>query len=201
MEISVKWNRWLWLESDLPEHFRNFFFLFTFFFAFASGDSPTHVFYRERKWNLFRLYHEFWSFFKIRRKEENFGRALGHAPDMSIHISSAEHQTKPSALILNETGWREATQGRMQSADGSRFFLSLSGVLYRRVYPAPPRKTFHPSILPFHVVYIEYIGESSTARARFTFLPSLLFYFTAIQFWETFFYLSILFYYWCGSIA
>lgn len=44
-------------------------------------------------------------------------------PDMSIHISSAEHQTKTSALILNETGWREATQGRMQSADGSRFFF------------------------------------------------------------------------------
>lgn len=106
-------------------------------------------------------------------------------PDMSIHISSAEHQTKTSALILNETGWREATQGRMQSADGSRFFFfSLSGVLYRRVYPAPLRETFHPSILPFHVVYKGYIGESSTARARFTFLPSLLllFYFTAIQF-------------------
>jgi hypothetical protein len=103
--------------------FPYFYLFFTFFFAFASGDSPTHVFYRERKWNLFRLYiMNFDLFLKSEERRKTLAVPLG-TPDMSIHISSAEHQTKTSALILNETGWRECNTGAHAECRRFSFFF------------------------------------------------------------------------------
>ena len=156
MEITVEWNRWWWLESDLPEQLRIFFFIILLcFLASSSGESPTHVLSRD----LSVFITNFGLKKKIKKSEERSEtlpcpwaclacRYIFQVPSIRL-----KHQHSSQMKKVGGSNTRAKAECR-------RFSFSFAiRVLYRRA--SCSERLFHPSILPFHVIYSEYRRSSA----------------------------------------